>query len=267
MPTLHSADELEDSNDFTVPILLNVDERVQNGSNCRSFQSCISQALLLTIARPPTTTLWPVRPRPETCPVIARVSHSISPNISSPRVILKSRKHRLMCWLVVDTSASLTPGARAVIATCVLVAVVVLLIAVFGVPQAWRESTLMSWNAHLPEFNREVLRWPSSRNQPRVDERVVQNGATAEATVGDHSTDMHAYGNPVLRVHSRLLSFGSRLFRRLGVDQGDEGHVPTSSVPNERDEVMLRMGAIFESITMERPLQLHDLDLIHSSQD
>lgn len=152
-----------------------------------------------------------------------------------------------------------------------LAALLVLLIVVFGLPQALKDMALVIWIAHLPGFNREVFLCNSGRDHARLDERVVRTSTTAEATEGNTGNDMLASENPKLRVHWKKPLSWLWLFRMPqplrseGHDQGD-GRIPTSDVPDERDEVFLRMGAVFESATMERPMELHDLELIHSSQ-
>lgn len=153
-----------------------------------------------------------------------------------------------------------------------LAALLVFLIAVFGLPQALKDMALVIWNVHLPGFNREVFRWHSGRAHASLDEQVLQNSTTVGATQGDTGNDMVASKNTKLRVHWKQAFSLFRLSRMPpplepeGQDQGD-GRIPTSDISDEPDKVILRMGAVFESASMERPLELHDLDLIHSSQD
>lgn len=178
----------------------------------------------------------------------------------------------LITGILVGTSTSLTPGAQALIASCVLAALLVFLIAVFGLPQALKDMALVIWIARLPGFNREIFRWHSGRDHARLDDRVVRNRTTVEATEGNAGSQMLASENPKVRVHwKRPLSWFwffrmPEILRAEGQDQDDE-RIPTSDIPNERVQVILRIGAVFESATNERPLELHNLDLIHSSQD
>lgn len=151
---------------------------------------------------------------------------------------------------------TLTPGAQALLATCVVIAVVAFLVVVFGFPGWWKHKAFAIRNAAFRGSGRE-------HEQP--DTEISR--ATMQATSGgtDHGTVANIQSDS--KCHWRffclwfVLSSRSRLQRTAGRGERVEGVIPAIHTRDDREYLLASTGSVFENATLERPGDLLEMDL------
>lgn len=170
--------------------------------------------------------------------------------------------------LVSDHSgANLAPGAKALIATCVVTAVVVFLLGVFAVSKDWTGRAFVTRDAVLRGLGRHHRQSETGHDHAETGVEMY-NSATVLAT--DGGTDRQAVASvgfelnrfwrffPLRSVHFHR----SRLPRADEHDEGFRQATPTPGTEGAREDFIARTGSVFEDVTVKRPEELDDLDLV-----
>lgn len=162
----------------------------------------------------------------------------------------------------------LTPGAKALIASCVVVVLLFFLVALLGVPEVLKYTGLFILKVAFRGFHRQESQSHAGANRATVDGGVMDSSATIQATDGSTSTSVSAptksgFGGLgqsfcFLLQQSRM----RRLPRMKGHDECTGPAASTLNMQNEGQVVFSGIGTAFEGVTSERLEEFNESDLV-----
>ncbi|KAJ4390825.1 hypothetical protein N0V93_004424 [Gnomoniopsis smithogilvyi] len=175
----------------------------------------------------------------------------------------------------IQPGVGLTPGAKALIASCLVIVPFVFIVAVVGVPQVWKKTKtdFVNWNATRRGFCPEECRSSTCHDDTTAGGQESQNTASVQAIDGSIDSSVVSVRDYKkgglwrwLRfrfLHLRLL----RLSQRQGHSKGTELAEFTQNMQTRREEALIEVGTRFEDVTFEIPgaEELDALDLVQSS--
>lgn len=152
-------------------------------------------------------------------------------------------------------------------------AVAALFVTALGVPQRWKNFANAIWNARLRGSDREGFRPETGQTPATFGAREGENRVSVQATSGYTDREIIESMESKEKRYWQFCGFRfsqssrSRPPRTLGHDEELGRSVRVQGNEVEGDVAVVKMGAVFEGITAERPEMLDDLDVIQAPKD